>query len=140
MKIGMMKNYFLLFGLLLLFNASKCNRKSGFELGQQIRMQIGEKAHCHCPGPAIQLTAVKEDSRCPEFTNCIWEGQAVIQLLIEEATPQYIDLTLREGHPELSSKKVGNFIYRLEDVSPYPQAGQNLKPEEYVAVLVVESI
>ncbi len=136
----MMKNYFLFLGLLLVFSASKCGRKSGFELGQPVRMQIGEKAQCQCPGPVIQLTAIKEDSRCPEYTNCIWEGQAVIQLLIEEATPQYIDLTLREGHPELSSKKAGNFIYRLEEVSPYPQAGKTIKPEEYVVVLTVESI
>ena len=135
-----MKNFLLLLGLLLLFSASKCGKKNGFELGQTFRLQIGEKAHCQCPGPSIQLTAVKEDSRCPEFTNCIWEGQAVVQLLIEEATPQYIDLTLREGHPELSSKKVGNFIYRLEKVSPYPQAGQNIKAEEYIVELVAEGI
>ncbi|MCB0616734.1 MAG: hypothetical protein KDC75_25625 [Phaeodactylibacter sp.] len=135
-----MKNYLLLLGLLLLFSASKCGKKNGFELGQTFRLQIGEKAHCQCPGPSIQLTAVKEDSRCPEFTNCIWEGQAVVQFSLNNSGRQYIDLSLRDGHPELASRKVGDYIYRLEKVSPYPQAGRVTEPEEYIVELVVEGI
>lgn len=135
-----MKNYLLLFSLLFLLSASRCGKTGGFELGQPFRLQIGEKAKCQCAGDFVQLIAIKEDSRCPEFTNCIWEGQAVVQLLIDGASPQYIDLALREGHPELARIKVGSFIYRLNQVSPYPQAGKNIKAEEYVIELIVEGI
>ncbi|MCB0579951.1 MAG: hypothetical protein KDD10_11680 [Phaeodactylibacter sp.] len=135
-----MKYYLLLFSLALLFGAAKCGNQNDYQLGQLFRLQLGESARCHCPGPTIQFTAIKEDSRCPEFTNCIWEGQAVIQFSLEKGERQYVDLTLRAGHPELASKKVGDYIYRLEKVSPYPQAGKAHQPEEYVVEMVVEGI
>jgi hypothetical protein len=135
-----MKNYLLLISLLLALSAFRCDRRGGFELGQPFRLQIGEKVRCAAHGGAIQLIAFKEDSRCPEFTNCLWEGQVVVQLLIDGDQPQYIDLGLREGHPQLASKKVGAYIYRLRTVTPYPQAGKDIAPEEYVIELIVESI
>ena len=133
-----MKNHLLLFALFLLFGAAKCGNKNDYQLGQAFRLQLGETARCQCHGPVIQFTAIKEDSRCPEYTNCIWEGQAVIQFSLEKDSRQYIDLALRAGHPELASKKVGNYIYRLEKVTPYPQADKEAKPEEYIVELVVE--
>ena len=135
-----MKYYLLLFALFLLFSASKCGNKNQYQLGQLLRLQLGESARCECSGPAIQFTAIKEDSRCPEYTNCIWEGQSVIQFSLEKGSRQYIDLALRAGHPELASKKIGNYIYRLEKVTPYPQADKEVKPEEYIVELVVEGI
>ena len=135
-----MKNYLLLFTLFLLFAAADCGNKNRYELGQPFRLQIGETKQCQCQGPDIQFIAIKEDSRCPEYTNCIWEGQAVIQFSLEGRERQYIDLALRDGHPQLASKKVGTFIYRLERVSPAAQPGKSPQPEEYIVELVVEGI
>ena len=135
-----MKKGLLLIGLFLLFGAAKCGKKSGYQLGELLRLQLGESARCQCQGPEIQFTAIKEDSRCPEYTNCIWEGQQLVQLSLNNSGRQYIDLSLRDGHPELASRKVGDYIYRLEKVSPYPQAGRVTEPEEYIVELVVEGI
>ena len=41
-------------------------------------------------GVSITLVAVVEDSRCPRDTTCIWEGKAVVKILVrasgEDAT------------------------------------------------------
>jgi len=139
-SLSKMKNCIFLFTLCLLLGAAKCGYRNGYEIGQPFRLQVGEAARCRCPGPEIQFTAIKEDSRCPEFANCIWEGQAVIQFSLSGEDRRYIDLALREGHPELATKKVDNYIYRLEKVSPYPQAGKEIQPEEYLVEIVVEGI
>ncbi|HMQ49002.1 MAG TPA: hypothetical protein PKA00_16060 [Saprospiraceae bacterium] len=135
-----MKNYLIVLAVCGLFMAAKCSKGHGYELGQSFTLQIGEKATCKCGGKTVQFTAVKEDSRCPEYTNCVWEGQAVIQLSVENEKLEYIDLTLREGHDEMASQTVGGFTYRLKKVSPYPKAGQKINPEEYIIEMVVEAI
>ncbi len=135
-----MKNYLLLTALFLIFGAAQCGNKNTYELGQPFRLQVGETKRCQCKGPDIQFTAIKEDSRCPEYTDCLWEGQAVIQFSLEGGQRQYIDLGLRDGHPEMASRKVGNFIYRLKGVSPAPRPGKALQPEEYIVEVVVEGI
>lgn len=135
-----MKNFLLLLSLFLIFGAAQCGNKNTYRLGEAFRLQLGETIRCRCGGPDIQFTAIKEDSRCPEYTDCIWEGQAVLQFSLEGKGRQYIDLAKRAGHPELASTKVGNFIYRLEEVSPAARPGKSIQPEEYIVELVVEGI
>ncbi len=126
-----------LFALLLV--AAKCSdEEPGCQLGEPVQLQIGGKIDCK--GAPIQLVAVKEDSRCPQYANCVWEGQAVIQLALGDRDRQMVDLTLRDGKPELASKSIGGYIYRLSDVTPYPVAGQTIQPEEYVVTFTVEAI
>ncbi|TXB61468.1 hypothetical protein [Phaeodactylibacter luteus] len=125
--------------LALFFGSATCSSPTdSCKLGQPIQLQIGEMAQCK--ERQLQLVAVKEDSRCPEYANCVWEGQAVVQLALGEEPRETIDLTLREGKPELSSQTMGGYIFRLTDVSPYPVSGQQIKPDDYLITLVVEAI
>lgn len=125
--------------LALALSAAKCSDEvSDCHTGEPIELQIGGTVDCK--DTPIQLVAVKEDSRCPEYTNCVWEGQAVVQLALGNGDRQTVDLTLRDGKPELASKAVGGYIYRLAEVTPYPVAGQSIQPEEYVVTFIVEAI
>jgi hypothetical protein len=134
-----MKIKYLLPLLALALSAAKCSEDiSDCPMGEPIKLQIGGAVECQ--GTPIQLVAVKEDSRCPEYTNCVWEGQAVVQLALGNGDRQTLDLTLRDGKPELASKTMGGYIYRLSEVTPYPVAGQSIQPEEYVVTFIVEAI
>lgn len=138
-KYPNMRISFVLPFLALLLSAAQCSQKEiGCELGKPFQLQIGETMNCK--DSPIQFVAIKEDSRCPEYVNCVWEGQVVIQLALGEREREMVDLTLREGKPALASQKVGAYIYRLEEVVPYPVSDKKIEPEDYSITLVVESI
>ena len=138
-KTGSMKIKYLLPLLAIVLTAAKCSDEvSGCPMGEPMKLQIGGTVECQ--DTPIQLVAVKEDSRCPKYTTCVWEGQAVVQFALGNGDRETLDLTLREGKPELASKTMGGYIYRLAEVSPYPVAGQSIKPEEYTVTFIVEAI
>jgi hypothetical protein len=136
-----MKHLFFLFAASLLLMAAQCNEPDGeaFPLGEAFELTIGEQKACQCDGPAIKATAIKEDSRCPENTNCMWEGQAVVtfSLIDEGQKEEALELTLRKGHPKLSSKTVGAYQYTIQQVSPYPKDGVKINTEDYKIQLLI---
>jgi hypothetical protein len=138
-----MKQMLTLGALCLLFLAAKCGdtpkEEKGFQVGTPFSLVIQEQIPCECAGPDVKFEGVTEDSRCPKYTNCVWEGQAVVQLTLMGSTPETLELTMQEGKPELASKEVGGYIYRLEAVNPYPEAGKKIVPADYSIRLVVET-
>jgi len=126
--------------LLALLCAAKCssNRTEAYQLGEPIRLTFGAQALS--PHTAMQFTSVKEDSRCPKYTNCMWDGQVVVQLSLGERNRQLVDLALRSDKPEAAQSAIDGYLYRLKEVAPYPEAGENIDIEDYVITVVVEAI
>jgi len=137
-----MKQLLLLTTVTILMLAGKCEetpKDKGYQLGQPFTLRVQELMECDCDAPEIKFEGVKEDSRCPKHTNCVWAGQAIVQLsLAGSAGIEPLELTLQEGKPELASKTAGGYIYRLEEVNPYPEAGKKIAPKDYTVRLVVE--
>jgi len=125
---------------LALLCAAKCssNRTEAYQLGEPIRLTFGAQALS--PHTAMQFTSVKEDSRCPKYTNCMWDGQVVVQLSLGERNRQLVDLALRSDKPEAAQSAIDGYLYRLKEVAPYPEAGENIDIEDYVITVVVEAI
>jgi hypothetical protein len=130
-----MKNLLFFVSVLFVLTASRCSKESFFELGVPVEFRLGQTTQCKCGELSLTVVDIKEDSRCPLNTNCLWEGQAVVLL---EANGQEFELTAREGHPQIASREVGGFIFRLQKVSPYPEAGKKIEKPEYRIELLVE--
>jgi len=124
--------------LSLLLCAATCDSVDRYDLGEPIRLELGGRAIS--PHDAMQFVSVPEDSRCPKYANCIWEGQVVVQLSVGEEGRESVKLALHPEQPEAAQKSLGGYIYRLQEVAPFPQAGQNIKMEDYVITVVVEAI
>ena len=126
----------------LLFMAATCNhtpQAPEYELGQAFSLAAEEVMSCNCDAPNVRFDEIKEDSRCPKYTNCIWEGQAIVNFILTGKTNKPLQLIAREGHPELAEKKVDGYRYRLEEVLPYPE-GKKINPNDYIVKLVVEKL
>jgi hypothetical protein len=124
-----------------LFTAATCDKKedtNAYQPGTPFQLKVGEKIYGADNAPDIQFVGIKEDSRCPKYSNCAWEGQAIATFMLMTKKPQTIELTAREGKPALASKAIDGFIYRLEAVDPYPESGQKINPDDYQVKLVVE--
>ena len=143
-KISMRtKLIFLALSLGLLLGGFNCDNEQGktFQVGQNFELALGEAAACDCGGLTITFTEVLEDSRCPTGVECVWEGQAKIQFQLKmEDGEETIELIRRPGHDELARDTVGNDIYNLLEVSPYPEEGKDIPKENYRVEMVVKQL
>ena len=78
------------------------------------------------------------DSRCPTGVNCVWEGNASIQLHLTTQNGQY-DFTL-DTNPSSMFKTdtlIEGIKYKLVDVLPYPVFGEE---QEKTAKILVDNL
>lgn len=109
------------------------------ELGEIIELRIGEHAQIKNTDIYFDFNEITEDSRCPNKTQCIWEGRAMADLRLGiNQTQHEFSLISRNSSPQLAEKTVDNRTIRLVNVSPYPEANEVIKKEDYVISVVVE--
>jgi len=132
-----MRNLFYFLAAFLLFTAATCQKGDSFTLGEPFQLKVDEQKACDCGDLSIQAKGVKEDSRCPEFTNCVWEGQAIIEFMVDDDP---VELILRDDHPQLARKIKGNYSYTLLKVDPYPKSSVVTPAEDYLIEIKVDKI
>lgn len=100
-----------------------------FELASSFELGMKEKAENTANDLTIQFLEVTEDSRCPTNTDCVWEGQAKINFLVN-GDP--VEVILQEGKPELAEKPLadGEHMLMAESLTPYPD-GKRINPSTY---------
>lgn len=138
-----MKNLlFLCVAAMLLLTASKCKDKMSFDIGQPVTLKIGQAAVCSCEKFGFQVEKIKEDSRCPKYTNCVWEGQVVVEVAVKEkgGKTQNLDFTIRGTDKQSAARRVGDYQLRVKQVDPYPEANKTVTKEDYMITLVAEEI
>jgi len=52
------------------------------QLGDSVKLKVEEIIKYDDENLEVKLVKVTEDSRCPQGTNCIWEGRVVVDLLV----------------------------------------------------------
>ena len=130
-----MKAVLLLFSFSLLL-ANACDDTATFPLGESFTMSPQQELVNKSADMTIKWLEVAEDSRCPKNTNCVWEGQAIVNLLVN-GNP--VTLTLRDGKPEAAQALVEEYIFTAETLSPYPE-GEKIDPADYRLQLKVSSL
>lgn len=132
----------LLFFSLSLFLANACGDKTtgddlaSFPLGESFTMMPGQEMTNKAADLTVTWLEVAEDSRCPKNTNCVWEGQAKVMLLVN-GNP--LPLTLREGKPEEAQATAADYVFTAEQLSPYPE-GDKIEADAYRLQLKVSSL
>lgn len=128
-------------GILLLlsfsiFLAKACDTADDFTLGESFTMEPGQELKNTTADLTVKWLEVAEDSRCPKNTNCVWEGQAKVSLLIN-GDP--LTLTLRDGKPEEASANKDGYVFEAQQLDPYPD-GAVIDPTQYRLQLLVSSL
>jgi len=83
----------------------------------------------------ICLDTVLSDSRCPIDVNCVWagEGKARFKYSINNNPPITIDL--RAG---VADSLINEYKFSFVDLLPYPLHDKQIKPEDYIAKIVIK--
>ncbi len=106
-------------------------------VGQAFDLRVGQTAHVVRASLAIRVEAVLEDSRCPVDTTCVWEGDAVFRIRVEEADGEGVTLELHTNPTFAQQGAFKGFRVRLVRVEPPRRDGSAVAAEEYVLTLVV---
>ena len=87
-------------------------------------------------GLRIKFQTVRSDSRCPMDALCVWAGEAIVALSLTAANggPETREL---KTTPSGSVAAYADYTISLTALAPYPRASQQIRPDDYVATLVV---
>lgn len=127
-----------LIALFLAFSAGGCvNNQTGPDAiaGKPFELKTGVTASLP-NGTRLTFEAVKEDSRCPADAQCIWAGDAVVIVVLKapKGPPESRELHMRPSGPGIT---YDDYTITLTALAPYPRAGQEIRPADYVATFVV---
>ena len=119
--------------------AMQCERLPTVEFDQAFYLQVGEqKMAAGAPNMIVQFTQIKEDSRCPKGVNCVWEGEAVAELVIGKTGSDTLALTYRPGREKAAVGRASGYNFKLLEVDPYPEKGTAIAKEDYRIMLEIK--
>ena len=106
------------------------------KLHEKFKVHLNEQSILSSKELRIKFVSVKEDSRCPQGVDCLWAGNGKIEIKVIDKNE---DSAILELNTELEPKSVSykRFHIALISLEPYPKAEQNIKEEDYSAILAV---
>jgi len=132
-----MKTIFLL--PVLLFLISSCeketNQLAAFEVGDEVVFKLGESVQAQKNRVVLKITGIN-DSRCPSDVVCVWQGEARVYFEFDNNGKNALLLTTLL-HPK---DTVGDYIFTLLDVSPYPVSTRTVPLEDYKVKVKIEKL
>jgi hypothetical protein len=106
------------------------------EPGVEFALPLGKTAVVNASGARITFRQVREDSRCPVDVQCVWAGDAKIELTISrrDAADDVKVISITPPNNETSSE---DLRIRFVGLAPAPRQADAGRPRAYVAQLIV---
>jgi len=108
-------------------------------LGQVFDIKVGQEASISSQQLTLKFLSVSEDSRCPQGTNCIWEGNGKVNIELTPTGQTSYVVELNTAMPLKSDATYLNYKISLLDLQPYPSAGSTIQQSEYIATVRVST-
>lgn len=111
----------------------------GAEYGAPFVVGVGDAMAVGGDGLTVRFEGVSNDSRCPVDVNCIWEGEAMVQLRAQAPSQEArtLELRVRGGGGSDSSEYGGRFSVQVTRLEPAPVSTSPIPAGAYKATLVV---
>lgn len=123
-------------GFVVLVVVSGCSSSTGIEVDEPFVMSPGQTVLVEEIGLHVRFDGVSEDSRCPLKAQCVWIGDAAVEvtwfLRDADGIPTTVTLHTHEGP---NSVDLGNVVLELVALAPYPEAPEEIRPQDYRATL-----
>ena len=133
-----------LIALLAVVPGSTC-RKTGLQGRMDVPVTLKQGQWVSFVGRPLEVAFLRvlQDSRCPKNVQCVWQGDAVIQLQVKSADGGFdvVEARLPGGAAPTDTTvpwDIGaGYRFRLLNLDPYPVAGVQVDSSAYVATLLV---
>ena len=106
-------------------------------LGQAFDIKVGQEVSISSQQLTLKFLSVSEDSRCPQGTICMWEGNGKVNI---ELTPTGQRSHVVELNTAMSLDSEATYLtYKISllDLQPYPSAESTIQQSEYIATVRV---
>ena len=119
--------------------SSRGDRLPVVRYDEPFALAFGRSAKVEHSSIHVRFVAVPEDSRCPTGVQCVQAGRARVRLEVRRGrtAPVWIELGT-DAEPSLAS--AGGVTWELQAVEPYPAAGRERRPGDYVLTLVAHPL
>lgn len=98
-------------------------RSSAVALGERFSLDTGRTVTVGDGGLRVTYAELVEDSRCPPEQTCVWEGDAVVRLVLDMAGDKPREVTLHTYDQQPGAANYGPYRIELIAVSrASPQA------------------
>ena len=86
----------------------------------------------------MTFDGVRADSRCPMDALCVWAGDATVTVRLSQPAATQAERAL---HTQAGGSEAQYLAYviKLVTLAPYPRSDRQIRPDDYVATLAVES-
>lgn len=109
-------------------------------LGQEFSLAIGQTEAITGENLKVKFVEVVGDSRCPTGVVCIWAGEVSLIVDITDSNGlQRVTLTQPGLSGDYASKQYQEYQFTFK-VTPYPEAGKTIAPDEYRLLLSVSKL
>lgn len=107
-------------------------------LGETVTIRPGADVQLE-NGYVLRFTGVTNDSRCPVDVQCIWAGEATIELaLIYSDTSQPLEITMPGG--DAARLTDGALDVEVLSLAPEPRSTVTIAPGDYEVTLIVHAL
>lgn len=104
-------------------------------LGQPFELRVGRTATVAGEGLTVSFQAVPSDSRCPTGVQCVWAGNAVVQVVLSKDGKAFGAELNTSMEP--TSVDYLNYNVALVSLAPYPSSTSPIAQSQYRATFVV---
>jgi len=126
--------------ILILLTNSFCFAQTEVATTPQIvfKLALGETASSN--GVTFHFKEVLEDSRCPENAQCVWAGQARVQVHLAGPTIEETEIDVIVGKKDKDVIcEADGYVFRAVQLTPYPIAPEGNK-NGYVLLILKEKV
>lgn len=110
----------------------------GIEMNQPFTLAIGETAVLPNTGLSVRFDAILEDSRCPKSVTCVWAGQVIAVLTVQEAEQNTAELQISPDSPTTAKQaSYGAYTVEITAVTPYPLTSDPIPADQYQATVII---
>ena len=128
-----MRTIFLTLILTLLFGGFL---QANAQTARQIKLRVNAQKAVPASKLKIKFVSVIEDSRCPEGTNCIWAGNAKVQIKVGKAGGEMKTFELN-SNSEPNTISFEGYEIKLINLEPHPKANVRINRNSYTAIFGV---
>lgn len=111
---------------------------TGFKAGEPFELKVNETRTLAGDNLRVRFDGVTGDSRCPTGVQCIWAGDATVELTLEKPPIAADTSVLHTSERFNRETDYAGLVIRLLDLQPRPREGATIAPEDYRVKLVVE--
>jgi len=109
-------------------------------INEEFSLSMGQRALIVGENLGIRFEEVTEDSRCPREVTCIWAGRVTCMVEITQASASYRMALTEPGLSDEYSRESYEGYELAFHVTPYPEAGKKILPDEYRLLLTVSKL